>query len=62
MSEAADPHVYLQQVALRMKDLTEREEIETVLDEIEYLYDIIDPEMQAGAEQLMAQLRHKLGL
>jgi hypothetical protein len=58
-----DPHVYLQQVALKMKDpgaLKERSEIETVLDEVEYLYDILDPVMQDGAEQLMAQLRARL--
>jgi len=58
-----DPHVYLHQVALKMKDpnaLKERGEIETVLDEVEYLYEILDPEMQGGAEQLMAQLRARL--
>lgn len=58
----ADPHAYLQQIALRMKDLHERAEIETVLDELEYLYDIIDPGLQDGADALMVQLRKKLGL
>lgn len=58
-----DPHVYLQQVARKMADpaaLQERKEIETVLDEVEYLYDILDPEMQDGAEKLIAQLRARL--
>ena len=40
--------------------LTDRKEIETMLDEVEYLYDILDPEMQDGAEQLIAQLRARL--
>lgn len=55
-----DPHAYLQQVALRMKDLQERNEIETVLDEVEYLFEILDPSLQDGAEALIAQLRAKL--
>jgi hypothetical protein len=58
-----DPHVYLQQVARKMADpaaLQDRKEIETVLDEVEYLYDILDPEMQDGAEQMIAQLRARL--
>lgn len=62
MSGPVDPHLYLQQIAVRMKDLTDRKEMETVLDELEYLYDIIDPAMQDGAENLMAQLRKKLGI
>ncbi|MDP2132501.1 MAG: hypothetical protein Q8J99_02715 [Sulfuritalea sp.] len=55
-----DPHAYLQQVALRMKDLQERSEIETVLDEVEYLFEILDPSLQDGAEALITQLRAKL--
>ena len=58
-----DPHVYIQQVARKMADpaaLQDRKEIETMLDEVEYLYDILDPEMQDGAEQLIAQLRARL--
>lgn len=55
-----DPHAYLQQVALRIKDLQERSEIETVLDEVEYLFEILDPSLQDGAEALIAQLRAKL--
>ena len=62
MSEI-DPHVYVQQVARKMAEpgaLATRQEIETVLDEIEYLFDILDPVMQDGAEQLIAQLRARL--
>ena len=58
-----DPHVYIQQVARKMADpaaLQDRKEIETMLDEVEYLYDILDPEMQDGAEQLIVQLRARL--
>jgi hypothetical protein len=50
----------MQQVAMRMHDLTERKEIETVLDEVEYLFEVLDPEMQDAAYQLIEQLRAKL--
>lgn len=43
-----------------MKDLQERSEIETVLDEVEYLFEILDPSQQDGAEALIAQLRARL--
>ena len=55
-----DPYVYLQQVAMRMHELNSRTEIETVLDEVEYLFEVIPPEMQDNAEKLIEQLRIRL--
>ena len=55
-----DPYAYMQQVAVKMDELTEREEIETVLDELEYLFEVIPPEMQDNAEKLISLLREKL--
>ena len=58
-----DPYRYLQQVAQKMSEpgaLQERGEIETVLDEVEYLFEVLDPEMQDGAERLVAELRSRL--
>ena len=55
-----NPHAYLQQVAGRLVQLTDRSEIETLLDEVEYLYEVLDPELQESAEQLIAQLRSRL--
>lgn len=55
-----NPYLYLQQVAGRLTQLTERSEIETLLDEVEYLYEVIDPELQESADQLIAQLRARL--
>ena len=55
-----DPYAYMQQVAVKMDELTEREEIETVLDEVEYLFEVIPPEMQDNAEKLIGLLRAKL--
>jgi hypothetical protein len=58
--EGISPYAYMQQVALRMHELTDRKEIETVLDEVEYLFEVLDPEMQDAAYQLIEQLRAKL--
>lgn len=55
-----DPYAYMQQVAIQMHELTGRDEIETVLDELEYLFEVIPPEMQDNAETLIRLLREKL--
>lgn len=55
-----DPYAYMQQVATRMSQLENRREIETVLDEMEYLYEVISPEFQEYADQLINQLRVRL--
>ncbi len=55
-----DPYAYMQQVAIKMDELTARQEIETVLDEMEYLFEVIPPEMQDNAEKLISMLREKL--
>ena len=55
-----DPYAYMQQVAISMDELKTKHEIETVLDELEYLFEVIPPEMQDNAETLIGQLREKL--
>lgn len=55
-----DPYSYMQKISMNLDDLTERNEIETVLDEIEYLFEVIPPEMQDNAETLITLLRDKL--
>jgi hypothetical protein len=55
-----DPYAYMQQVAVRMNELSSRSEIVTVLDELEYLFEVIPPDMQDNAEKLISMLREKL--
>jgi hypothetical protein len=55
-----DPYAYMQQVAVRLHELNNREEIEPVLDELEYLFEVLPPEMQDNAERLIGMLREKL--
>ena len=55
-----DPYAYMQQVSIRMHELNSRNEIEQVLDELEYLFEVIPPDMQDNAENLITMLRVKL--
>lgn len=55
-----NPYAYMQLVAGQMNTLTTRSEIETVLDELEYLFEVIPPELQDNAETLIGMLREKL--
>jgi len=55
-----DPYNYLAEVSRRMDTLTQRDQIETVLDEVEYLFEVIPPELQDLAEPIIEALRKKL--
>jgi len=55
-----DPYGYLQQIAGRLDRLANRTEAETLLDEVEYLYEVMDPELQPLADTVIARLRDKL--
>jgi len=43
-----------------MKDLNTYDSINAAQDELEYLFEVIPPELQAPAETLIEQLREKL--
>ena len=58
--QGIDPYAYLQQVAGALDRLRQRQEIEVVLDELEYLYEVLDPELQHLADDLIGQLRQRL--
>jgi hypothetical protein len=55
-----DPYAYLQQVSVNFSLLVEPKQVEAVLDEVEYLFEIIPPELQDLAEPLIVKLRDKL--
>jgi hypothetical protein len=54
------PYITLEQIAARMKDLDTYDAVNDALDEVEYLFEVIPPELQEPAENLIAQLREKL--
>jgi len=58
--DGVDPYAYMQEVATKLDDLKQRKEIEDVLDELEYLFEVIPPELQDNAEQLISLLTEKL--
>lgn len=45
---------------MRLHELTDRDEIEATLGELEYLFEAIPPEMQENAEELISLLRERL--
>ena len=60
MSTGIDPYAYMQQVAGVLDRLDDRAQINTILDELEYLYEVLDPELQPLADGLMDRLRRRL--
>ena len=55
-----EPYKYLQQAAVQMPTLDTREDVNRVLDELEFLYEALVPEMQDIATELIAQLHERL--
>jgi len=54
------PYRDIQEIARRLPELHEREEIIEALDRVEYLFEVIPPELQDPVEQLIGELRRKL--
>ena len=55
-----DPYGYLAEVSRVMDTLTQQNQIETVLGEVEHLLEVIPPELQDLAEPIIEALRKKL--
>ena len=55
-----EPYKYLQQAAVQTPTLDTREAVNRVLDELEFLYEALVPEMQDIATELIAQLHERL--
>ena len=54
------PDRYINEISRRMPGLTARGEIEVALDRLEYVYEMISPELQDNVEILIRMLREKL--
>ena len=50
----------MNQVAAKLDSLTRRDQVEKALDDVEYLFEVIPPEMQDQAEALIDALRKRL--
>jgi hypothetical protein len=60
VSNGVDPYAYMQQVAGVLDRLDDRARLDTILDELEYLYEVLDPELQPLADSLMEKVRRRL--
>ena len=60
MADGIDPFQYLQRVSENFEVITTREEINTVLDELECIFELLEPEFQDLASDLIARLNAKL--
>ena len=63
--QTLNPHgidriAWMQQFAGRMDQLNSRTEIESALDDVEYLMEALDPELQESAYQLIEAPRRRL--
>jgi hypothetical protein len=58
--DGIDPYAYMNQVAGKLDSLTRRDQVERALDDVEYLFEVIPPEMQDQAETLIDALRKRL--
>ena len=58
--EGIDSLAWMQQLAGQLDKLETRADIESALDDLEYLMDALDPELQDPAYQLVEVLREKL--
>ena len=58
--QGIDSIAWMQQLAGRIDRLHKRTEIEAALDDVEYLMEALDPELQGTAYQLAEILRQKL--
>jgi len=55
-----NPYRYLEQVSELFDTLNTREEINQVIDELEFLFDLIDPEFQDQVSDLISRLTKRL--
>ncbi|WP_125931862.1 hypothetical protein [Thiosocius teredinicola] len=58
--QGIDSIAWMQDLARRIDGLHDRAQIESALDDLEYLMDALDPELQDPAYQLIEILRGKL--
>jgi len=58
--QATNPYKYLELVSELFDTLNSCEEINQVIDELEYLYDLIDPEFQDQVSDLINRLTQRL--
>jgi hypothetical protein len=54
------PYRTIEEIAARLGTMDSYEEVNEALDKVEYLFEVIPPELQDPAEDLIARLRARL--
>ena len=55
-----EPYRYLEKVGRALSTLEDRDQILAIIDELEFLYEALDPEFQDLASGLIARLNQRL--
>jgi hypothetical protein len=55
-----EPYRYLEQVSLNLDLVTDRQELNRILDELEFVYEALEPEHQDLASDLIGRINSKL--
>lgn len=58
--QGIDPQGFMQGLAGQLDDLQDKQAIDSLLDELEYLMEVLDPALQGNACDLAERLRGKL--
>ena len=59
-AQGVDPLAYMRQVAARLNQTEDADALNRMLDDLEYLYEVLDPELQYQADELLQRLRDRL--
>lgn len=58
--QGINPLGYMQQVAANLDQINSKQELGDILDEVEYLFEVLDPEFQDFGYELVERIRLKL--
>jgi hypothetical protein len=58
--EGVNPYSYMQRLAGQIDTMDNRVDVESALDDLEYLFEVTDPEIQDIASDLIARLKERL--
>jgi len=58
--DGIDPYAFMQSAAGPLHTVTDPAELDLMLDDLEYLYEVMDPELQSLADDLMERVRKRI--
>lgn len=55
-----DPYEYVNLVSIQLEYMENQQQLEEVLDKLEYLFEVIPPELQEFCQELISKVKHRL--